>query len=228
MNTEHRERIKREFLEHIGRVITRNRENRGMLQEVLGKEVGVSGSAISRYEYGEGNITAAMMAYISVELGFPLSEYIEYYEFTDGGEKSHISIDQVLKTLVLASESEKPKGKAFPEQNISGSKLNKDTNQYEFSFTDTKTKTMSNIVKQYDTASNAGAMLCEYMMHDNTGATEIMRFMYSIIQRQGNNGISQPLKVLISAVLDYVDSILADKVRGYYRAYISEISKNRY
>ncbi len=221
MNTEHRERIKREFLEHIGRVITRNRENHGMLQEALGKEVGVSGSAISRYEYGEGNITASMMAYISVELGFPLREYIEDYAITSSGERKSVYIDEILRELVIASEKKTTMKKMGVTQDITGTELNTDNNQYEFSFS-------TNEKEQEFSANNIhpdnAAMLREYMMHDTSGATELIRFIYSIVKRQSNAGISQALKDLIGAVLSYAGELLSEEVRPYYKSYISEIA----
>ncbi len=74
------EAIKSSFLKNIGEVIKKHRKQVGWNGDSLGKEIGVSRGAISRYETATADISASAMAKISVVLDFPLREYIEVFD----------------------------------------------------------------------------------------------------------------------------------------------------
>lgn len=211
------ESIKKAFLEHIGKVIHRNRNRKGMSQTRLANLVDVSHTTIGKYEAGYYDITASMMAYISTELEFPLSEYIEGYDWTENGELVQMRIDDLIRELVASSD----KGTMMKEMflmgsmDIVGTELNTDTNQYEFSMGASQSE-----ASQY--SANA-MMLRECMMHDETGATELLRYMYALTRRYDGGEIPMSLKRIISASLMYAKDLLDGQSRHYVEEYIKEL-----
>lgn len=90
-----REIIKEAFLENIGKVIYRNRKQKGLKGAGLAIDAGITQSEISRYETGSVDISASKMAYIADALDFDLIEY------TIGIDtEQHMS--QIFKELVAA------------------------------------------------------------------------------------------------------------------------------
>lgn len=90
-----REIIKEAFLENIGKVIYRNRKQKGLKGAGLAIDAGITQSELSRYETGSVDISASKMAYIADALDFDLIEY------TIGIDtEQHMS--QIFKELVAA------------------------------------------------------------------------------------------------------------------------------
>ncbi len=224
MDRKHRDSVKETFLKHIGKVIKRNRKKEhNMLQSELASLVGVSDSNISRYENGEGDITAAMMAYIAVALKFPLSEYVEYYDYTEDGERTKKTVDVLFKELFFVANKDYVMKKLGIAPTISGTELNEDTNQYEFSMEMSKTMNVSNL-NQQERFSNAAPMLREYMMNDETGATEMLEFAYYTVKHAKK--VTPPLQELVGTILVYVEAIADDVAKPYIKEYIKELCRN--
>ena len=72
------------FLQHIGNVIKKHRQNKSMSGDKLGSVVGLSKSTISYYEHGQKPIPADTLAKISEALNIPLREYTEIRDSESG------------------------------------------------------------------------------------------------------------------------------------------------
>ena len=123
MDKKERDIIKDAFLKNIGKVIRKHREAKRVSQEALGAELGVSHSAIQRYETGGADITASSMAIASTYLEFPLREYVQDVESKQmPGDKAIPFDDVILKLteMVRKEKMEKERKKAEKSKHASG------------------------------------------------------------------------------------------------------------
>lgn len=104
--------VKDAFLANIGSVISKHREKQGLTQEYLAKEIGADRSSVTKYEKGSTDIKASTMAYISLILGFPLSEYMHDAQADNLPGDKPIPLDDILKDLSGWENVPKTKKKA--------------------------------------------------------------------------------------------------------------------
>lgn len=107
MDKKERDIIKDAFLKNIGTVIRRHREAKRISQDTLGAELGVSHSAIQRYETGGADITASSMAIASTFLEFPLKEYVQDVESKQLPGDKAVPFDDVILRLTEMVRKEK-------------------------------------------------------------------------------------------------------------------------
>ncbi len=224
MKDEHRENIKEAFLKHVGKVIKKNRKDKiGWSQTALAMEVGSSDTAISRFENGDGDITAAMMAYIAVSLDFPLSEYVEYYDYSENGEQIKKTVDVLLRELFSVANKDFVMMKLGIAPTISGTILNEDTNQYEFSVEMSKAMNVRNPKQMQEEQRSNAPMVCECMMHDETGATSVIRYMYALTQKYKGKTPPESLQMFVSAALLYAMDLTDGQSQHYIVEYLKEL-----
>ena len=100
------EKAQEVFLKFVGEVIKKYRKKKNMNQTELGNYLGLSHSAIVRYEDGSGNITASQMAAISLILDFPMRRYIEIKKTSKQKPwDSPIPIDTIFYELIKEYET---------------------------------------------------------------------------------------------------------------------------
>ncbi len=115
LDSRHMEHIKNTFLKNIGAVIKKHREEQNISQRTLKDALGFKDhTIISDYEKGIADISASMMAKISVLLKFPLEEYTEDISKKALGEKgvpidlALIKFNEMARTEAIEKEHRRP------------------------------------------------------------------------------------------------------------------------
>lgn len=85
----------REAIEALGRAIAAWREARGMTQENLALQIGVTNVSISRYEAGKRKVSPGIMARISKALGVPAMAF----QFAPSDPDEARRIEQMIAVL---------------------------------------------------------------------------------------------------------------------------------
>ena len=105
-----RELVSKKFIENIGRVIKRQRRLKGYTQDNLSKDLGITEPTLSRYENGQIDIQASVMAHIAYVCGFDPALYAMPQKTEDEGK----TLSDIFKEIVAAGREEK-KPESSPE-----------------------------------------------------------------------------------------------------------------
>ena len=109
------------FVKNVAKVIKDHRTDKGYSQDDLALGIGQHKSVIGKYERGEGEISASVMAKISVFLKFPLKEYTNDVLNKELGDKPEdiyfalIKINEAKRTEEIEKELHRPLSKPAAE-----------------------------------------------------------------------------------------------------------------
>lgn len=217
--------LKVAFLENIGKVIRKHRMQKNIKIETLAADAGVSKSAISRYETGGADITASMMARISVILGFDMREYIEISERFPGDER--IPIDVIFKELVRYSAQKDIYAERAPKTDYDippkpDVLYNREEKRWEMVEVEKVIRPSDEEAEYMDLSleevDKENRFFLDYMNSDESSVKrDVLRAAFVAANEASTNG--KTAKTLVNAALDYAirdeDKEVRDRLKWY-------------
>ena len=216
------------FREYVGTVIRAGGNRAKYTMNDMADYLDCNVSTIDRYEHGEIDITASLMATFSVLLDFPMRQYTEAYQ-----EKS-AEADILFKHLVRNSRKpKKPEGLTVEYDYMIGSSkpprpglfFNDVTGEWEMVHREPK-YTSSSKKKPAPPTANDDVMFRNYMNAEkNAGKLDMLQKTASLVNEETQHGEKECpdcLKKLARAVIDYIaydqNKTVQRRIKRYQKA----------